>query len=111
MDENTTLADLGVGPNGTIQLEMQSADPVNTPIKTYRPRQEYHMPDVITVRVQTGKNYGTDLGMSGVNAMKFHPLRCNSIYQVKLHKVIKIHDYTPSFISLLGISNIELHDF
>lgn len=57
MDENTTLADLGVGPNGTIQLEMQSADPVNTPIKTYRPRQEYHMPDVITVRVQTGKNY------------------------------------------------------
>lgn len=55
MDDNTTLADLGVGPNGTVQLEMQSADPVNTPIKTYRPRQEYHMPDVITVRVQTGK--------------------------------------------------------
>ena len=55
VDDNTTLADLGVGPNGTVQLEMQSADPVNTPIKTYRPRQEYHMPDVITVRVQTGK--------------------------------------------------------
>ena len=55
MTDTTTLADLGVGPNGTIQLEMQSADPVNTPIKAYRPRQEYHMPDVITVRVQTGK--------------------------------------------------------
>ena len=54
MTDTTTLADLGVGPNGTIQLEMQSADPVNTPIKAYRPRQEYHMPDVITVRVQTG---------------------------------------------------------
>ena len=54
MPDTTTLADLGVGPNGTIQLELQSADPVNTPIKAYRPRQEYHMPDVITVRVQTG---------------------------------------------------------
>ena len=57
MTDTTTLADLGVGPNGTIQLEMQSADPVNTPIKAYRPRQEYHMPDVITVRVQTGQSF------------------------------------------------------
>lgn len=56
MTDQTTLADLGVGPNGTIQLELQSADPVNTPIKAYRPRQEYHMPDVITVRVQAGKS-------------------------------------------------------
>ena len=55
MSDSMTLADLGVGPNGTIQLELQSADPVNTPIKAYRPRQEYHMPDVITVRVQAGK--------------------------------------------------------
>lgn len=55
MTDATTLADLGVGPNGTIQLELQSADPVNTPIKAYRPRQEYHMPDVITVRVQAGE--------------------------------------------------------
>ena len=55
MSDTITLADLGVGPNGTVQLEMQSADPVNTPLKSYRPRQEYHMPDVITVRVQTGE--------------------------------------------------------
>lgn len=54
MSDSTTLADLGVGPNGTVQLEMQSADPVNNPIRSYRPRQEYQMPDVITVRVQTG---------------------------------------------------------
>ncbi|XP_074644757.1 IQ motif and ubiquitin-like domain-containing protein isoform X2 [Tubulanus polymorphus] len=53
MENGITLADLGVGPNGTVQLEMQSADPVNTPIQGYRPRQEYHMPDVISVRVQT----------------------------------------------------------
>ncbi|XP_064632189.1 IQ motif and ubiquitin-like domain-containing protein isoform X2 [Lineus longissimus] len=46
------LADLGVGPNGTIQLELSSVDPVNSPLKQYRPRQEYHMPDVISVKVQ-----------------------------------------------------------
>lgn len=61
MTDATTLADLGVGPNGTIQLELQSADPVNTPIKAYRPRQEYHMPDVITVRVQTEDNSFKDV--------------------------------------------------
>ena len=55
-EDTITLGDLGVGPNGTIQLEMQSADPVNVPIKPFRPRQEYHMPDVITVRVQSGTN-------------------------------------------------------
>ena len=54
MDDSITLVDLGVGPNGTVQLEMQSADPVNTPLRNFRPRQEYHMPDVITVRVQGG---------------------------------------------------------
>ncbi|XP_052778908.1 IQ and ubiquitin-like domain-containing protein [Mya arenaria] len=61
MPDSTTLADLGVGPNGTIQLELQSADPVNTPIKAYRPRQEYHMPDVITVRVQAEDNTFKDV--------------------------------------------------
>lgn len=54
---HTTLRELGVGPNGTVQLEMQSADPVNTPIKAFRPRQEYIMPDVITVRVLTDSGY------------------------------------------------------
>ncbi|BFZ10923.1 hypothetical protein BsWGS_13962 [Bradybaena similaris] len=53
MPDNTILAQLGVGPNGTVQLEMQSVDPVNIPLKPYRSRQEYHMPDVITVRVMT----------------------------------------------------------
>ena len=57
MSDETTLGDLGVGPNGTIQLEIQSADPVNHPIKPVQRRTEYHMPDVITVRVQTGETY------------------------------------------------------
>jgi hypothetical protein len=50
----TNLADLGVGPNGTIQLELTSVDPISSPLKQYRPRQEYHMPDVISVKVQGG---------------------------------------------------------
>ncbi len=52
--DDMTLVDLGVGPNGTVQLDIQSADPINQPIKPFKPRQEYHMPDVITVRVSNG---------------------------------------------------------
>ena len=51
-----TLAGLGVGPTAMVQLEMQSSDPINNPIKQFPPRQEYHMPDVITVRVQAGRS-------------------------------------------------------
>ena len=53
---DVTLAGLGVGPTAMVQLEMQSADPINNPIKQFPPRQEYHMPDVITVRVQAGRS-------------------------------------------------------
>ena len=59
MPDETTLGDLGVGSNGTVQLEIQSADPVNQPIKPVQKRTEYHMPDVITVRVQTGWSNST----------------------------------------------------
>lgn len=54
MNETCSLGDLGVVPNGTIQLQLQSADPVNHPLQLIRPRQEYLMPDVITVRIHIG---------------------------------------------------------
>jgi len=54
VNENYTLGDLGVVPNGTIQLQLQSTDPVNHPLQLIRPIQEYHMPDVITVRIHIG---------------------------------------------------------
>jgi len=54
---DVTLGQLGVVPNGTIQLELHSLDPVNHPLKLVRPRLEYHMPDVITVRINVGKLY------------------------------------------------------
>ena len=50
-----SLVDLGVGPNGAVQLEISSADPVSAPIKPPKPKPEYVMPDVITVRVERGK--------------------------------------------------------
>ncbi|PVD24357.1 hypothetical protein C0Q70_14838 [Pomacea canaliculata] len=31
IEDTATLADLGVGPNGTVQIEIQSSDPVNNP--------------------------------------------------------------------------------
>ncbi len=52
--DDSTLGDLGVEPNGTVQLEIQSADPINQPIRPVQKRTEYHMPDVITVKVQKG---------------------------------------------------------
>ncbi|XP_067684534.1 IQ motif and ubiquitin-like domain-containing protein [Haliotis asinina] len=73
ISDKSTLADLGVGPNGTVQLEMQSADPVNTPIKSYRPRQEYHMPDVITVRVQGDDGEPRDIVVEIERATKKKP--------------------------------------
>ena len=54
MNEMYTLGDLGVVLNGTIQLQLQSTDPINHPLQLIRPRQEYHMPDVITVRIHIG---------------------------------------------------------
>lgn len=54
VDDDQTLMDIGVQPHGTIQFEMSSLDPENYPIRPVKPLQEYNMPDVITVRVQTG---------------------------------------------------------
>ncbi|XP_051740550.1 IQ and ubiquitin-like domain-containing protein isoform X2 [Ctenopharyngodon idella] len=53
VDDDQTLMDIGVQPHGMVQFEMSSLDPENYPIRPVKPQQEYNMPDVITVRVQT----------------------------------------------------------
>uniref|UniRef100_H3AU17 IQ motif and ubiquitin domain containing n=1 Tax=Latimeria chalumnae TaxID=7897 RepID=H3AU17_LATCH len=53
LKNSVILMDLGVIPNGTVQIEMSSTDPENYPIRPVNLQQEYNMPDVITVRVQT----------------------------------------------------------
>lgn len=50
-----TLWNLGVQPKGTIQFDMYSLDSENFPLRAYKLLQEYYMPDVISVRVQIGK--------------------------------------------------------
>ncbi|XP_071807363.1 IQ motif and ubiquitin-like domain-containing protein [Asterias amurensis] len=50
--DGLTLHDLGVGPNGAVQMEISSADPVTNPLKSLKPKPSYIMPDVITVKVQ-----------------------------------------------------------
>ena len=57
MKDGLTLHDLGVGPNGAVQMEISSADPVANPLKSLKPKPSYIMPDVITVKVQRGKWY------------------------------------------------------
>ena len=54
MPDKMTLQALGVCPNQMIQLEMKSVDEENSPIKQFKRRQPYHMPDVITVRIMSG---------------------------------------------------------
>ncbi|XP_066579864.1 IQ motif and ubiquitin-like domain-containing protein [Amia ocellicauda] len=61
VEDPETLINLGVQPHGTIQLEMSSNDPENFPIKPIKPQQEYNMPDVIAVRVQTGADAFQDV--------------------------------------------------
>ncbi|PVD24356.1 hypothetical protein C0Q70_14837, partial [Pomacea canaliculata] len=66
IEDTATLADLGVGPNGTVQIEIQSSDPVNNPIRSYRLHQEYQMPDIIILQ----KNYRRWLATRYVNKLK-----------------------------------------
>ncbi|XP_077117174.1 IQ motif and ubiquitin-like domain-containing protein [Ranitomeya variabilis] len=63
VEDGETLVDLGIRPHGMIQLDMQSMDPENYPIKAVKLQHEYSMPDVITVRVQTGDESYEDIAV------------------------------------------------
>ncbi|XP_056429757.1 IQ and ubiquitin-like domain-containing protein isoform X1 [Hyla sarda] len=63
VEDSETLVDLGIRPHGMIQLDMQSTDPENYPIKAMKFQHEYSMPDVITVRVQTGDESYQDIAV------------------------------------------------
>ncbi|KAM4039505.1 IQ motif and ubiquitin-like domain-containing protein isoform 3-T4 [Anomaloglossus baeobatrachus] len=63
VEDGETLVDLGIRPHGMIQLDMQSMDPENYPIKAVKLQHEYSMPDVITVRVQTGDESYQDIAV------------------------------------------------
>ncbi|XP_006122704.2 IQ motif and ubiquitin-like domain-containing protein isoform X1 [Pelodiscus sinensis] len=63
IEDGETLMHIGVRPHGTIQIEMFSLDPEQYPIKTIKLQQDYNMPDVITVRVQTDSDTFQDVAV------------------------------------------------
>ncbi|XP_048358296.1 IQ and ubiquitin-like domain-containing protein [Sphaerodactylus townsendi] len=63
MENNETLQDLGAKHHGTIQFDVFSLDEERFPIKSSELLQEYYMPDVITVKVQTDADTFQDLSV------------------------------------------------
>ncbi|KAM6926629.1 IQ motif and ubiquitin-like domain-containing protein [Lycodopsis pacificus] len=53
VEEQRSLMELGVRPQGSTRMEMSSSDPTAHPLRPLRPPDHDDMPDVITVRVQT----------------------------------------------------------
>lgn len=56
VEEKESLMELGVRPHGSTRLEMSSTDPTAHQLHPIRPPEQDNVPDVITVRIQTGKN-------------------------------------------------------
>ena len=55
VEDQTVLSDLGVQGGQTVQVEIQSADPVNKPLKYTRVSTAYKLPDKVNVKVEIGK--------------------------------------------------------
>ena len=55
VEDQTVLSDLGVQGGQTVQLEIQSADPVNKPLKYTKVSPTYKLPDKVSVKVEIGK--------------------------------------------------------
>lgn len=55
LEEQLTLLELGVWPQGSTQMEVSSCDPTAHPLCPRRPAEGSGAADVLTVRVQTGE--------------------------------------------------------
>lgn len=55
LEEQLTLLELGVGPQGSTQMEVTSSDPTDHPLRPRRPAEGSSAADVLTVRVRTGE--------------------------------------------------------
>ena len=55
VEDQTVLSDLGVQGGQTLQVEIQSADPVNKPLKYTKVSPTYKLPDKVNVKVEIGK--------------------------------------------------------
>lgn len=55
VEDHTVLSDLGVQVGQTVEVEIQSSDPVNTPLQYRQSLPMYKLPDKIKVKVEVGK--------------------------------------------------------
>ena len=55
VEDQTVLSDLGVQGGQTVQVEIQSADPVNKPLKYTKVSPTYKLPDKVNVKIEIGK--------------------------------------------------------
>jgi len=55
VEDNTVLSDLGVQSGQTVQVEIQSADPINRPLHYRQASSVYKLPDKVNVKVEVGK--------------------------------------------------------
>ncbi|XP_020618722.1 IQ and ubiquitin-like domain-containing protein [Orbicella faveolata] len=54
VEDHTVLSDLGVQSGQTVQVEIQSADPVNRPLHYRQASPAYKLPDKVNVKVEVG---------------------------------------------------------
>ncbi|XP_068132480.1 IQ motif and ubiquitin-like domain-containing protein isoform X2 [Hyperolius riggenbachi] len=94
VEDYETFMDLGITPHGTIQLDMHSLDPENYPIKTMKFQHEYSMPDVITVRVQTGDSTYQDIAVE-IERLNYHKPYLGG-YRHKVTGVVYYHAGTQT---------------
>lgn len=57
LEEQLTLLELGVWPQGSTQMEVSSSNPTAHPLRPRRPAESSSAADVLTVRVQTGEEF------------------------------------------------------
>ncbi|CAM4571738.1 unnamed protein product [Leuciscus chuanchicus] len=89
VDDDQTLMDIGVQPHGMVQFEMSSLDPENYPMRPDKPQEEYNMPDVITVRVQTDTETYQDIVVEKERATcrkAFLGGFCHSVTKTEYHQ-------------------------
>lgn len=55
VEDQTVLSDLGVQSGQTVQVEIQSADPINRPLHYRQASPAYKLPDKVIVKVEVGK--------------------------------------------------------
>ena len=54
VDDKTSLLDLGVQPGQTVQIEIQSANPISAPLVYTVSKPKYKLPPQITVKAEIG---------------------------------------------------------